>query len=375
MIKVNASILEEGLVEELESTIEKNPELFEDSEVALMPDAHKTNSIPVGFTMTVPHKRVAPDFISSDIACGMTSLLLKDYQPSSKQLYNLSRLMRDIIQVDRRFDMGTKEITDLGTLGGGNHFVEIGVEGNDTLITIHSGSRGLGGKTFNYWKKRAIEQHRNMNLAVRRKMLKDIEPKDRQKWLEENKIGKRDIPFIDLSVSKPLEKKFISDYKEAYSFAEYSRNLMIFFTLEALGISDDVMCESIVTPHNYIDFDEDVWVIRKGSIKAIAGEQVVIPINMRDGVILGTVTERGEFNDSLPHGAGRVLSRTQAFRDLELEDFIREMEGVHSPTICQETLDESPSAYKDLHTILNDIGTGLKDIRVFETVFNYKGVE
>ena len=121
MIKINATILEDGLVEDLEKLIKENKELFEGSQVALMPDAHKTNSIPVGFTMTVPHYRVAPDFISSDISCGMSSILIKGWQPNERELKNLSFVVRDLVQVNRRYDQYYNSVTDLGTLGGGKY--------------------------------------------------------------------------------------------------------------------------------------------------------------------------------------------------------------------------------------------------------------
>lgn len=373
--KVNASVLEEGLIKELKQMIRDNQELFEDSEVALMPDAHKTGGIPVGFTMTVPHKRIAPDFISSDIACGMTSYLIKDWQPTKSELKTLSLIIRDLVQVNRRFRIDTynERITDLGTLGGGNHFLEIGVNGNDTLITVHSGSRGLGGITYKKWKEKAKQQYKDLLKETTKQMLKEIEPRDRQGWLKNNKPKPRKIDFIDLSTDEKLEEEFIKDYKKAYTRALSNRQ----FILDTIKSYFDkwLIGETIVCPHNYIDFEEETWVIRKGSIKATKGETVIIPINMRDGIIIGEVSDRGEFNNSLPHGAGRILSRTKAFENLDMETFKEDMKDVISSTVVQETLDESPRAYKDIETILNDIGEDLTNIRVFKTVFNYKGVE
>lgn len=373
-IKVNASILEDGLVEELEQIIKDNPELFEDSEVALMPDAHKTVGIPVGFTMTVPHKRIAPDFISSDIACGMTSLLIEDWQPTINELKTLSYNIRDLIQVNKRYDENMSKITDLGTLGRGNHFLEIGVNGDDTLITVHSGSRGLGGKVFKKWKKLAQEQYKHEVKLATKKMLEEIEPKNRQEWLKNNKPKPRKIDYVDLSKNKLSEQAFIKDYLNAYHYAEENRKRMLDAVFIYFKLNNDKV-ETIVCPHNYIDFTENVWVIRKGSIKAEKGQTVIIPINMRDGIIIGKVNERGEFNNSLPHGAGRILSRTKAFENLDLETFKNDMKDVISSTVVYETLDESPRAYKDAETIIKDIGDGLDEIRVFKTVFNYKGVE
>lgn len=375
MIKVNASILEDGLVEELQELMNKNHELFKDSEVALMPDAHKTGGIPVGFTMTVPHYRVAPDFISSDVSCGVSGVLIKDFVPTDKLLKRLRAIIRDVIQVDRRVCVSRRELTDMGTLGLGNHFIEIGTDGKDTLISVHSGSRNFGGSTFNKWKNKAINQYKQEQKENIEYMLKEIEPRERQTWIENNKQNKRNIDYVDLSKDKELRNEFIVDYKEAYDYANKNRNLLLLFMLKAIGIEEELPFDMFNTVHNYIDFEETPWVIRKGSIKAIKGETVLIPINMRDGVIMGTVTDRGEFNNSLPHGAGRILSRTAAFNKLSFEDFKNDMKDVISSTVVEGTLDESPRSYKDIDTILKDIGDGLEDIKVFKTLFNYKGVE
>lgn len=371
MIKVNASILEDGLIEELEKIIEDNKELFEDSEVALMPDAHKTGGIPVGFTMTVPHYKVAPDFISSDVSCGMTGYIIRDYVPTQKVLSSLSRLARDLIPVNRRFCIIENEITDLGTLGNGNHLCEIGTDGKDTLITVHSGSRDFGGRVYRKWKQKAKDQFKEELDKSLKTMLETVEPKERQEWIKNNKPPKRDIDYIDLSDER-LRNEFQHDYLAANLFAFDNRCHMLSSMLVALGIENNF--EYINTTHNYIDFQERPWVIRKGAIKATKGEQVIIPINMRDGVVVGTVTDRSEFNNSLPHGAGRILSRTAAFKTLDLETFEDDMKDVVSPTVQIETLDESPRAYKDINTILNDIGDGLEDVRIYKTIFNYKGV-
>ena len=160
---VAASVIEEGLITQVENMIRNNPRLFDGETVALMADAHKTSnesntsSAPVGFTMTLSKGLVPVDYVSSDIFCGVTGFVVKDYVPTTRELMNLSRVARDIIQVERRVDEYS-EITDFGTLGGGNHFFEIGVNGQDTMLSVHSGSRATGGRMFK--KHKAIaEQH------------------------------------------------------------------------------------------------------------------------------------------------------------------------------------------------------------------------
>ena len=207
-------------------------------------------------------------------------------------------------------------------------------------------------------------------------MLETIPPKERQEWLLNNKPKYRKIDYVDLSLDEKLKEDFEIDYYNANEYALDNRRYIINTILEYFQYMEKgLKGEFINCTHNYIDFDEKPWVIRKGSIKAVHGDTVIIPINMRDGIILGDVTERGEFNNSLPHGAGRILSRTKAFEKLDMEQFKNDMKDIVSSTVVYETLDESPRAYKDINTILDDIGDGLENVRVFKSVFNYKGVE
>ena len=257
-----------------------------------------------------------------------------------------------------------------------NHFLEIGINDNDTLITVHSGSRNLGGDTFKKWKKIAQQQYKEILKESTDIMLKSIPPKERQEWLLNNKPKPRKIDFVDLSLDERLMDDFEIDYYNANEYALDNRRYMLSTIAQYFELGKKQLNSIFINcTHNYIDFDEKPWVIRKGSIKAVHGDTVIIPINMRDGIIIGDVTERGEFNNSLPHGAGRLLSRTKAFEKLDMEQFKNDMKDVVSSTVVYETLDESPRAYKDINTILDDIGDGLENVRVFKSVFNYKGVE
>lgn len=373
---VKASLLEEGLVDEVKELIKDNEELFRDETVVLMADAHKGKDIPVGFTMTLSKGLVPPSFVSADIGCGMSSILIKDYIPSKTVLYKFTEVARDIISVNRKLKGNT--LTDLGTLGNGNHFVEIGTNGKDTLITVHSGSRSFGGETYKKHMVEAERQHKSRMFKISKEDLESIEPRLREDYIKNQKEQHKNptIPYIDLNIYG--FKKYKDELKKAIEYAQENRTKILDDILTVLKnfnlnlkYGQCMFYESI---HNYIEFKEDnTMILRKGSINADSGTKVVIPINMRDGIILGTSKNTENVNFSLPHGGGRVMSRTRAFNELDLETFKKDMEGVFSPSINQNTLDESPRAYKDIDTILKDITPYLEEYQIFKPLFNFKG--
>lgn len=373
---VKASLLEDGLVDEVKKMIEENRKLFENETVVLMADAHKGKDVPVGFTMTLSNGLVPPSFVSADIGCGMSSILIEDYVPSNSELYAFNMIARDVIQVNKRLENGS--LTDLGTLGNGNHFVEIGTNGKDTLITVHSGSRSFGGKTFKIHMEEAKKQHSERMFKVSKEELETIEPKLRQAYIKNKKTNAINptIPYIDLNIYG--YDNYLKEMNEAIQYAQKNRNKILQNVYDSLcDINPNVFMKFIKIHsciHNYIEFKSDKeMILRKGSINADTENTVIIPINMRDGIILGVSKNTEKVNFSLPHGGGRVLSRTKAFAELDLETFKKDMEGVFSPSVNQNTLDESPRAYKDIKTILKDIEPYLEEYQIFKPLFNFKG--
>ena len=369
-----ASIIEDGVIAQVESMALRNPHLYEGETVVLMPDVHKTSndlltdSVPVGFTMTLSKGLIPVDYISADMYCGVSSYLIEDYIPAERDLRNLSRIARDILSVHRRVDQDDK-ITDFGTLGGGNHFVEIGTHDGGTLISVHSGSRNYGGSLFAKHKTIATAHTKRRAKDALAYMIQSVPPKERQTYLQSLPPISA-LPLLDVS----LYPQYFDEIDKAKAFASQSREFLLQRVMRGLKLDESHCIIKIESVHNFLDVSGEVPIVRKGSIAANAGDQVVIPINMRDGIILGTVTDTGDVNYSLPHGAGRILSRSKAYQSLDLETFKADMKGIISPTVQQETLDESPRAYKDIETIIKDISPYLKGIRVFKTVFNYKGI-
>lgn len=377
---VKASLLEEGLIDDVKKMIDENKTLFSDETVVLMADAHKGKDVPVGFTMTLSKNIVPPTFVSSDIGCGMTSYLIENYIPSKRELQSLSMIARDIIKVNQKiikYDFEfKKELTYLGTLGNGNHFVEIGTNGKDTLITVHSGSRSYGGEVFKKHYNEAKKQHAKRGFSISKEELYKVEPKERQKYIEQkkSKFLQEPIPYIDLNIYE--KNTYKKEIEEAVDVATCNRILIlndVLFALESIT-KRKFEFRTINTVHNYVEFfDDGNMILRKGSINAKEGLEVIIPINMKDGIILGISSNTENVNFSLPHGGGRVLSRTKAFEKLDLETFKKDMEGIISPTVNQNTLDEAPRAYKRIETILNDITPFLSKYDVFKPLFNFKG--
>lgn len=366
---IKASLLEDGLVEDVIKMIEDNPRLFDSEKVVLMSDAHKGKDVPVGFTMTLSKGLVPVDYVSSDMFCGVSSFLIPDYVPSSYDLNKLNFLSRDVISVNRRVK-SDGYITDLGTLGNGNHFVEVGTNGKDTLISVHSGSRGYGGEMFKKHKNIAISHTKQYYEKERIVALQNIEPKQRQAYLK-SLHKPSDLSLLDIS----KYPDYYDDLDDAKKFAHDNR-IFILNVIRNILIDRSVgyVCKFIESEHNYIDRSGDVPILRKGSIQASLGQKVIIPINMKDGILIGTCALTDEVNYSLPHGAGRVLSRTRAFNELSLEQFKEDMKDVVSSTVNEFTLDESPRAYKPLEVVLKDIKPYLSEYEIFKPLFSYKGV-
>ena len=369
---VKASILEEGLIEDVKSLITRNSSVFEGEKVVLMADAHKGQIVPVGFTMTLRNGLLIPELLGSDIGCGVTSYLLRDVQLTSRHLRELERIIRDLIPVTSRINYETNMITSKGTLGSGNHFFEIGSNGTDLLISVHSGSRSYGGMKFRDLQFEAREQSKENRRVSKKEIIDTLKAQGRQKEISKvlAEMPKDDyIPYLCLTE----EIKTMID--NVVSFASASRRYILedmMKVLRCMGVSINEY-DIIESIHNYVDFSGDVPILRKGSISAPHGTKVVIPLNMRDGIIVGISGVTDKVNFSLPHGAGRVMSRTRAKSELTFNDFLEDMEGIYSPTVNVDTLDESPRAYKPAEEILKDIKPYLSSYEIFKTIFNYKG--
>lgn len=385
-----AKVVESGAIDQIRRMCDYA--LTQDSQIRIMPDVHEGKGCTIGTTMTVLDK-VCPNIVGVDIGCGMYTVKLKEKEldfekidevchriPSGmnvwegrKEHFDLTQLrcyrsLRDTRRLER----------SLGTLGGGNHFIEIdrATEGSYFLI-IHSGSRNLGKQVAEFYQQLAVDLH----------MGKEGYYKQREEIIRTYKeLGKRSEIQSALKALKDsyetqsllipedlcwLYGSFLDDYLHDVEicqiFARRNRERMAEIFLDQTGMTN---LEAFHTIHNYIDTQE--MILRKGAIAAHSAEKVLIPINMRDGSILALGKGNAEWNYSAPHGAGRIMSRAQARASLDLKDYEASMQGIYTTSVNKKTIDEAPMAYKSLEDILDVIRESVEVIDIMKPVYNFK---
>lgn len=365
------------------------------SRVRIMPDVHSGIGCTIGTTMTVIDK-VCPNIVGVDIGCGMYTVRLAetelDFEAIDEAAHYIPSGMNTWEERLERFDLtdlrcyhslkDTKRLErSLGTLGGGNHFIEIDKASDGTYyLIIHSGSRNLGKQIAELYQRLAIDLNRGVEdyLAERDEIIRTYKEQGRRseiqsalkqlKWAKE----KRQSPIPeDLCY---LHGKYLEDYLHdveiCQAFARRSREKMAEIILQRTGMT---AVEAFHTIHNYIDTKE--MILRKGAIAAHAGEKVLIPINMRDGAVIAAGKGNPEWNYSAPHGAGRIMSRTAAKKSLDLETYKAAMEGIYTTSVSKQTIDEAPMAYKSLEDIIDAIRNSVDVIDIMKTVYNFKAAD
>lgn len=362
----------------------------EDANIRIMPDVHAGKGCTIGTTMRVTDK-IVPNIVGVDIGCGMYTINLGsepidlerldeachsipcgfNVWPGRREAFDLEQL-RAYRQLNK-----TKHIQrSIGTLGGGNHFIEVDRASDGTYyLIIHSGSRNLGTQIAAYYQQLAVELHQGKEeyfirkealiaeykAAGRRKEIKDALKE--LHWEEREPDAPKDLCWLYGSY---LED-YLHDVEVCQRFAKRNREVMAEVILESIGRQGT---DAFHTIHNYIDVDE--MILRKGAIAAHKGEMVLIPINMRDGSILARGKGNPEWNESAPHGAGRLMSRNEAHEKLDLEEFKKQMEGVYTTCVGESTLDEAPMAYKSIDDIIGHLDETVEVIDVLKPVYNFK---
>ena len=366
-------------------------EVYRDCRIRVMPDVHAGAGCTIGTTMTI-HGAVTPNMVGVDIGCGMETVQIKEKEidlekldefikkniPAGRNIRKNKHPNADLINVDSlrwitAKDHLEKELKAVGTLGGGNHFIEVDKDEEGNLyIVIHSGSRHLGKETAEFYQKKAYKQTNGVTAEEIQKMINDLKSQGRQKEIEatiqEMKQSVRnDLPQELCYVTGELFEDYIHDMKIMQHYAEINRKTMMEIILKGMNLT---AADQFTTIHNYIDTEH--MILRKGAVSARKGEKLLIPINMRDGSLICIGKGNPDWNESAPHGAGRVMSRKEAFRRLSVEDFTEQMQGIYTTTATRKTLDESPMAYKDMTDIVNNIGPTAEIIRVIRPVYNFK---
>lgn len=388
-----ARVVEEGAIEQIRRMCDY--ELTAGSRIRIMPDVHAGKGCTIGTTMTVRDK-VCPNIVGVDIGCGMYTVKLADKHPDFEKIDEICHYIPSGMKVwsgrMERFDLTAlrcyRSLRDtrrlersLGTLGGGNHFIEIDKASDGTFyLVIHSGSRNLGKQTAEIYQKLAVDLHAGKeDYYIRREEIictykaegRRGEIQAALKELEKEYADRLpDIPEDLCWLYGTFLEDYLHDVEICQMFARRSRERMAEIILERTGMTS---IEAFHTIHNYIDTEE--MILRKGAIAAHAGEKVLIPINMRDGSVLAVGRGNPEWNCSAPHGAGRVMSRGEAKRSLSLEEYRESMQGIYTTSVNESTLDEAPMAYKSLEDIMDVIHESVDVVDIIRPVYNFKAAE
>ncbi len=364
------------------------------SKIRIMPDVHAGTGCTIGTTMTITDKAV-PNLVGVDIGCGMETAVLKEkhieLQKLDKLIYEKIPSGFEIRQKPHRFaekiDLSelycvehinpVRAELSIGTLGGGNHFIEAD-KGSDgkIYIVIHSGSRHLGVEVAKYYQN---EAYRRLNKSSAKEVQELIdrlkaEGRERQIQQELKKLAntkRTDVPKHLAYTEGELFSQYIHDMKLVQKFAEINRQAMMTEIIKGMGLH---ITESFTTIHNYIDTDS--MILRKGAVSAQKGERLLIPVNMRDGSLLCTGKGNGDWNYSAPHGAGRLMSRSEAKESFTVSEYKKQMKGIYTTSVNSGTLDECPMAYKSIEDIVNNIGDTVEINDIIKPIYNFKaGVE
>ena len=385
-----AKVIEEEAIEQIRNMCDYA--LTEGSRVRIMPDVHAGKGCTIGTTMTVIDK-ACPNIVGVDIGCGMYTVKLDVADPDFKLIDAVCHYIPSGMNVwegrTEHFDLTDlkcyRELKDtkrlersLGTLGGGNHFIELEKASDGTFyLIIHSGSRNLGKQVAEIYQQLAIDLHMGKEeyFRQREEIIRTYKEQGRRKEIQ-TALKQLDQEYNTQDLDAPKDicwlwgsylEDYLHDVEICQRFARRSREKMAEIILERTGMK---ALEAFHTIHNYIDTEE--MILRKGAIAAHAGEKVLIPINMRDGSVLAIGRGNPEWNYSAPHGAGRLMSRSAAKKTLSMAENRESMKGIFTTSVSAETLDEAPMAYKSLEDIIDVIRDSVDIIEVMKPVYNFK---
>ena len=365
-------------------------EFTEGSKIRIMPDVHAGKGCTIGTTMTIVDKAV-PNIVGVDIGCGMYTVNLGKVDIDFAALDEAAHFVPSGMHIwegrQERFDLqelycyrslkNTKWLErSLGTLGGGNHFIEVDQAADDTkYLVIHTGSRNLGKQVAEIYQQLAIDLNKGKEtyFQQRDEIIRTYKEQGRKSeiqaalkaiaWEMRQATMPEDLCFL---YGKYFED-YLHDVEICQRFAKRNREKIAEILLERTGMTGG---EAFHTIHNYIDTDE--MILRKGAIAAHEGEKVMIPINMKDGSVLAVGKGNPEWNFSAPHGAGRLMSRAKAKQTLSMDEYKTMMEGVYTTSVNEATLDEAPMAYKSLDDIIDVIKESVDVIDVMKPIYNFK---
>lgn len=371
---------------------------FKNSQLRVMPDVHTGSGCVIGLAAETSNDFAIPNIIGVDISCTVSTYKInfKDWENnlmkldevihnnipagfkmrSSKSQYVSDEFAGKIKETCKRInDMNhyNSHLNSIGTLGGGNHFIELDISENtnDVYLTIHCGSRNFGHKIASHYQEIAEQNYEKYRKELLANIINSTPNKERESVLK--KINS-ETPIIDRSLSwidREDLKNYITDMKTAQEFATLN-HYAIFKEIQSKMEWDDPE-EIIVSNHNYIEFKEDKFIVRKGAVNADKDKLLIIPLNMRDGVLICKGKGNRDWNNTAPHGAGRKLSRKTAQNNISMEEYKKSMEGIYSTCINKSTVDEAPGAYKTgIEKYITDTVDIIDKLR---PVYNFKASE
>ena len=389
--KIFTDVVDESSIAQVISLC--NQEFVADSRIRMMPDIHAGVGCTIGTTMTIKDK-VVPNLVGVDIGCGMETVLIREKHFEAQKLDKLIRekipsgfsvrknahRYTDEAELSelycaKRFDL-TRAENSIGTLGGGNHFIEADTDDDGNIyIVVHSGSRHLGVEVAKYYQQEGCRMLGRTDEASVKRLIADMKREGRsgeiEKELKKLKEEKRpQVPAELAYVSGELFEKYIHDMKIVQRFADLNRRAIVDEIIKGMKFH---ITDRFTTVHNYIDTDE--MILRKGAVSARKGERLLIPVNMRDGSLICVGKGNEDWNYSAPHGAGRLMSRADAKRSFTVSEFKKQMSGIYTTSVSGATLDECPMAYKNMRDITDNIGPTADIIKVIRPVYNYKAGE
>lgn len=385
--KVYASVIEDEATSQIIELL--NQPFVENQRIAIMPDVHAGAGCVIGTTMTISDK-VVPNLVGVDIGCGMETIKLKEKDIDLKKLddfiYENIPAGMNIRAFRHKYSQETnlkslkcaekinpdRAKLSIGTLGGGNHFIEVDKDKSGSLyLIIHSGSRHLGVETAKFYQNEAYKRLSKPNKQEIEEIVNSLKKQNRQSEIQaaltEYRRRNPDIPKDLAHCEGELFDSYIHDMRIVQNFAALNRKAIIDEIVNGLGLHID---EQFTTVHNYIDINN--MILRKGSVSAQSGEILLIPINMRDGSLICKGKGNPDYNYSAPHGAGRLFSRNQAKQNFSVEDYQNEMQGIYTTSVNENTLDECPMAYKSLKDIVENLSDTVEIMEQIKPIYNFK---
>lgn len=381
-VKVFAETFENEACEQVRKLADFEP--YQNSKIRIMPDSHAGKGCTIGTTMTITDK-VTPNLVGVDIGCGMLVVelqernvdlekldaIIHDFVPSGfnvhdEPLKNFAWFtdLRCLSHVDRE-----RALRSIGSLGGGNHFIEVdkGEDGR-LYIVIHSGSRNLGVGVCNYYQNLAYDRLTNM-VDRKNELIQRLKSQGREKDIN-SELRKLQRPEISRELAYLEGKDFgdyINDMEIVQRFASLNRMTIAELILEYMGLH---VADVFETVHNYIDIEN--MILRKGAVSARKDERFIVPINMRDGSLICIGKGNEDWNCSAPHGAGRLMSRSKAKGTVSMKEYEKSMQGVYTTSVNSSTIDEAPQVYKSVGEIMKAIIPTAEVVEVIKPIYNFK---